>query len=187
MSNRESVNHATATTPEFSMCSRICVFSTEFWFCQYNLSINLSDTLPFFLAFFVFFFWDPRIGIWITCRNISSDLLQKTELYCSAENTEVLHQYAVWEFGENSFFLLSVCILCRHLHHNCWKCWSWRIFWGIPSTSFEHMHFLGGEEYVGEFLLSLISKHLVWAPSPQLKSNKSVASSTRRGSQLMFC
>jgi hypothetical protein len=43
------------------------------------------------------------------------------------------------------------------------------------------MHSLGGGEYVREFLLSLISKHLVWAPSPQLKSNKSVASSTRRG------
>jgi hypothetical protein len=38
---------------------------------------------------------DPRIGIWITCQKASSDFLQKIELYCSAENTEVLQQFAV--------------------------------------------------------------------------------------------
>lgn len=86
MSNRETVNHATATTPEFSMCSRICVFSTDFLFCQYNLSINLSDTLPFFLAALFCFFLDPKIGVWITCQKVSSDFLQKIELYCSVEN-----------------------------------------------------------------------------------------------------
>jgi hypothetical protein len=59
-------------------------------------SISL-DTLPFFLAVLLcfVFFLDPRIGIWITCQKASSDFLQKIELYCSAENTEVLHQFAV--------------------------------------------------------------------------------------------
>jgi hypothetical protein len=29
---------------------------------------------------------DPKIGVWITCQKVSSDFLQKIELYCSAEN-----------------------------------------------------------------------------------------------------